>query len=277
MITNINQLSPAEMLHLQMPNRLCGGKMMRVTLLDLIMKEVLQFRTIPDASGKPQHFIEPARYFRQYTPLLHEEPFLVPFKAGEQQIALSLLLKLVKDHTDNFYGFQYRFVGNSPRIRTLLQPSFWNVFHVFPLTSEGKSLRHDLNQRLKLGREVVSASLGVNEQKLMALPVLLGSGLLLIDSLEKTLNGRVYTETWLNELIEAYVPLKNLFRAHEDDATIDGGSGCSAYYNINASFIDGGGGSSGCGGDGGCSGDGGGCSGGSGCGGGGCGGGGCGS
>ncbi|HPH20758.1 MAG TPA: hypothetical protein PLE32_18340, partial [Haliscomenobacter sp.] len=112
------------------------------------------------------------------------------------------------------------------------------------------------------------------EQKLMALPVLLGSGLLLIDSLEKALNGRVYTETWLNELIEAYVPLKNLFRAHEDDAAIVGGSGCSAYYNINASFMDGGGGSSGCGGDGGCSGDGGG---GSGCGGGGCGGGGCGS
>lgn len=46
MIPDIKQLSPAELLFLQQPNRLYGRQMMRLTLLDLIMKEVLQIHAV---------------------------------------------------------------------------------------------------------------------------------------------------------------------------------------------------------------------------------------
>lgn len=269
MIPDIKQLSPAELLFLQQPNRLYGRQMMRVTLLDLIMKEVLQIHTLVDGATKPVYYLTPGQYFSQYPPLVHEEPFLIPFQTGEQKVELTLLINLVAQKTKSYYGYQYNFVRKTPKIQSIMQPSFWNAFHSFPLTQEGKELRKDLKQRLLEGEQIVAASLRQTQSDLAQLPFLLGSGLLLIGNLEQTLAGGTYTESWLNELTSAYEPLALLFNRKSDEAAA---SGCGAFAGVSDSF--GGCGSGGCSGSG-CSG-GGGCSGGSGCGGGGCGGGGCG-
>lgn len=270
MILDLKQLSPAELLFLLNPNQQTGQNMMRLTLLDLLMKEVLQFRAITEATGKTNHFIEPSGYFSQYSPLIHEAPFLLPFKTGEQRLPLYLLIRTVKDHTDDFYGFQHRFVSNAPRIQALLRPSFWNVFHINILSNEGELLRSELKYRLKTGRRIVIDSLDRPDQKLQELPQLLGSGLLIIDRLEHVLRIKNYSVKWLDQLMEAYFPLKHVFQNSVTEVMQVRGAGDSAYYNI-AFYLDDNNGSEsdGCGSA--CGGDSNGCSG-SGCSGGGCGG-----
>lgn len=276
MIPDINQLSPAEMLFLQKPNQLNGRKMMRLTLLDLIMKGVLEFNSLEYSPGKWVYHLTPGQYFQQYPPLLHEEPFLLPFRSGESSVELTLLINTVAQQAQSYYGFQYNYVRKTPKMSSLMPKNFWNAFHSFPLTTEGKELRKDLNQRLKQGNEIVVNSMGNGQKRLLELPVLLGSGLLLIDSLEKILQGKTFSEDWIQELTSAYTPLKQLFQSPAGaDAVMVGGSGCGAFFGVSDSFGGcGGGGCSGSGCSGGSGGSG--CSGGGGCGGGGCGGGGCG-
>lgn len=278
MISDIKQLSPAEMLFLQEPNRLNGRQMMRVTLMDLIVKGVLQIQRISTDPEKPIYVISPDTYFYQYPPLFHEEPFLEPFRMGGKIMELYLLANLVTQRCGSYHGYQFKYVRKSPRLMDLLPKNFWNTFHVFPGTKASKELRQDLNARLGTGQNIVTASLNQQQvYRLAELPLLLGSGLLLIESLGKALSTQTYPEAWLQELTLAYAPLQNLFKrpVTENDAE----TGVGYYGGIGDAFGGcSGDGGSGCGGDGGCSGDGGGgCSGGSGCGGGGCGGGGCGS
>lgn len=279
MIPDIKQLSPAEMLFLQQPNRLNGRQMLRVTLMDLIVKGVLQIQSVSTDPEKPFYVISPDTYFYQYPPLVHEEPFLEPFRMGEKIMELNLLANLVTQRCGSYYGYQFKYVRKSPRLMDLLPKSIWNTFHVFPGTKESKELRQDLNVRLGTGQNIVTASLNQQQvYRLAELPLLLGSGLFLIESLGAALSTQTYPEAWLQELTTAYTPLQNLFKR---PATGDDTAGaCGGYYGGIGDAFGGcsGDGGSGCGGGGGCNGDGGGgCSGGSGCGGGGCGGGGCGS
>lgn len=269
MIPDIKQLSPAEMLFLQQPNRLNGRKMMRVTLLDLIMKEALSIENISSEASNPIYAISPGNYFEQYPPLTHEAPFLEPFRLGEKKMELKLLVNLVMQRSGQYYGYQFQHVRKSPRMLGLFPNKFWNRFHVFPSTQEAKELRRDLNQGLAQGQIIVDNSLRFQQlEKLVQLPVLLGSGLLLIGSLEKLLSTQTYPEAWLQELTVAYSPLQNLFKRPEENASA---GGCGGFYGGIGDSFGGcsGGGGSGCGGDGG---DGGG----SGCSSGGCSGGGCG-
>lgn len=273
MIPDIKQLSPAEMLFLQEPNRLNGRQMMRVTLMDLILKGVLQIQSVSTDPKKTIHAISPDSYFHQYPPLVHEEPFLEPFRMGEKIMELNLLANLVTQRCGSYYGYQFKYVRKSPRLMDLLPKNFWNTFHVFPGAKASKELRQDLNARLGTGQNIVTASLNQQQlYRLAELPLLLGSGLLLIESLGKALSTQTYPDAWLQELTSAYSPLQNMLKRpqNEDNTGSDGGyyggigdafGGCSGDVG------------SGCGGGGGgCSGDGGGgCSGGSGCGGGGCG------
>lgn len=270
MIPDIKQLSPAELLFLQQPNRLNGRKMMRLTLLDLIMKEVLSIENISTEASKPIYAISTGKYFEQYPPLVHEEPFLSPFRMGEKRLELKLLVNLVLQRSGQYHGYQFKYVRKSPRMLDLFPEKFRNHFHIFPSTQEAKELRRDLSQGLAQGQIIVDHSLRFQQvQKLVQLPALLGSGLLLIESLEKLLSTQTYPESWLQELTLAYTPLQVLFKRPEEGAHA---GGCGGFYGgVSDSFGGcGGGGGSGCGGDGG-----GGCSGG-GCGGGGGGGGGCG-
>ena len=119
MIPDIKQLSPAELLFLQRPNRLHGRQMMRLTLLDLIMKEVLQIHSVEAGAAKPVYYLTTGPYFIQYPPLVHEEPFLLPFQTGEQKVELTLLINLVAQKTKSYYGYQYNFVRKTPKIQSI--------------------------------------------------------------------------------------------------------------------------------------------------------------
>lgn len=271
MIVDIKQLSPAEMLFLQQPNRLSGRQMMRVTLMDLIMKSVLQIQSLTTDPSRDIYVVSPDTYFDQYPPLVHEEPFLAPFRLGEKNMELKLLVNLVTQRCGSYYGYQFNYVRKSPRVMNLMPKNFWNAFHAFPGTQEAKELRRELKHRLGTGKNIVNASLKQQQMhRLIELPILLGSGLLLIESLGKTLAAQTYPEAWLQELTVAYSPLQNLFKRPGAEGNT---GGCGGFYEGIGDSFGGcsGGGGSGCGGDGG-----GGCSGG-GCSGGGCGGGGCGS
>jgi hypothetical protein len=255
-MNQLTKLSPAETLVLLDYKKAKQVDLLKVTFMDLILKNVLQKTTI-EKQKHPNDPIKTYEYIilnptqRHYKALPHEEVFLSSFKKNPDiKILFKNMIKLGYQKSPS--GPQLiKKVMSSPGLNGAFSlHGFWNrLLGKYHLTSKGVELRKQISSELK---ELKSKAKGDLSSGIKSIPNdwwMYGGNLFLLTSISVPL----FLELDNNVM-------KELLR--QEQTSSDGAffySGCS-WGTLDQQFHDSG---SGCGGDGsGCSGCGGGCGGG---------------
>lgn len=113
-------LTPAETLLILDPNGSKIEEFVKLTLLDLFLKEVLTFELrdssphYPKKNKKFRKFVSVYKNFKEYIPLKHESIFLIPFqKAPNLLISVRNLVKIAFEEITSIDVYKRKFIFNS--------------------------------------------------------------------------------------------------------------------------------------------------------------------
>ncbi len=252
-MTVLTQFTPAETLVLTNGSSATLRQLLKVTFLDLIMKQVLKTKSPTyelDAEGTntAEKYVVPGGRFFGYPAKPHEQFLLQPFYDYPNT---SLLFKYVVELSYKGTRSKGRFfaaICGSPAMEGLVTRSFFNkLFGTITITPAGREKAAELKKALQNAEERLPVLSRTNRSAALAMTALLGGAVLLLQA--DTLAGLDGLDRELLAGLEPHQP-----------KPYDGGSGCGSWNSVSdySGSWDSGcgssdGNSSGCGGDSGCS------------------------
>jgi hypothetical protein len=141
-MTTLRQFSPAETLILLQGKKAQLKDLLKVTLMDLLLKQVLQTREIENSGDKiktSNTYVVAGQNFKGYRHLPHEEVFLRPyFRTPGNQILFTNLVKIAYENTE-YARYFIRLVFQNESTRACFAKGMARIFKgKFSLTSFGE-------------------------------------------------------------------------------------------------------------------------------------------
>ena len=147
----LSRITPAETLMLLKPTDSRMRDLMKFTVMDLILRQVLfvehlQRKTVQGNRMIGYLYVFAGRNFRREKPTLHEMVFLYPYyKRPRAKIIFHHLLQMAYSHAKNEEHFKRKYLLDSAPLRELIHIGFWQqVFGSFSLSEEGKKKRDEV-------------------------------------------------------------------------------------------------------------------------------------
>jgi hypothetical protein len=150
---NLSIYSPAEVLFLKNPNQRNLGEPLKLTLFDLLLKQVLTAtsearKTNPNDPETKLNYIAPGPRFNEYKIQPHELFFTIPFiRMSSAKILFRHLVQIAFDSAKSSRNYlNILFKG---KIGTLVKHKGWrNVFMWYSLNHEGKKINALLQEEI---------------------------------------------------------------------------------------------------------------------------------
>jgi hypothetical protein len=152
-MTTLSQFSPAETLILLQGKKAKLKDLLKVTLMDLLLKQALQTLEIEnsgDKSGTTNTYVIAGSNFKRYNYLPHEEVFLRPYlQTPGNQILFSNLVKIGYENTE-YARYFVRLVFQNEKTRACFAQGLPKIFKgKFSLTSFGKRTVEDIKSEIR--------------------------------------------------------------------------------------------------------------------------------
>lgn len=250
---HLSKLLPAETLLLLEDKKADIKELLKITFMDLLLKQVLEITTVAKQSSSSRDrvryykYIKRGKNFSKYRPLDHEIVYLSPYlKSSSIKILFQHLIKMGFQNakTETHYILSVR---NSPSINSHFTKNFFQaLFGGFSLSHEGLELRSKITLEIRQLENDLPSIIDTDSNKALEILNLIGGNIFLLKCIDFSILKQIDSEI-----------LAEMNRRSRD---VNGGGcfGCGSWDSGCTS------GNSGCGSSG--------CSGCSGCGGGGCGG-----
>ncbi|MBL0742748.1 hypothetical protein [Chryseolinea lacunae] len=168
----LSTLTPAETLLLRKGDTVTLNEMLKFTLMDLLLKQVLEMKDVtrqahPKEPVQKYKYVSTGAQFATYKARVHERVFLSPFKSGKKNSDLSILFRnLVKVGYENAKsrGWYVTDLFSTATLGAAFERSFWQRFSgKFSYTRQGlqwqteveneiATLESDLPQKMKKDR-----------------------------------------------------------------------------------------------------------------------------
>ena len=184
-----NQLTPPMVLMLAFPSRVSGMELMKVSLLDLLYRgvlEVFQEWRLPHHRSTDERLytlVCKGPQFQSYQPNPYQDPFVQPFRETEIEIQLPLLIRMVYDESKGFGRYKRKGVYAALRKLKLMRHSLTERANIYVPTSKGQKLKHQYRHWIRKANQVLPELMKNAPQKLPKLIQQLGSLVLLLPSL----------------------------------------------------------------------------------------------
>ena len=247
----LHTLTPAENLVLRDNSKGRLRDLLKATMLDLLMKQVLVFHEVvkdPDKRGRPRiyKYVEAGPRFNEHLQLdlrTHEAPFVVPFnKSTGTRYLFKNLVRIAFHRAVNTRAY-HALILSEPRMMPLRSGGLFNWFGIARLNASGK-----------VAREVLLAEIARAEAELVPL---LNAKDDRARQLLTRLNGNVLLLQGIDLSMLPDLSIGEMDNPSRPGWSGTGCSGCSSFGGFDSGF-DAGADAAGCGGDGGsgCSGSG---------------------
>lgn len=161
----LKTLSPGECLLLLEESSLTMRDFIKLTLIDLVMKGVLQIQSRNSQSNpkdpiRKNAYLAPGILFHQHRALIHETLLVAPFlKNPEATIFLRTYVKIVVENAGDGYSYMRRTLRNNLVFSKYLNNSFWKR-----LLGRIELNEFGISQQLKLREELVVLGNLLSEQ-----------------------------------------------------------------------------------------------------------------
>ena len=270
-MTELSKLKPAETLLITKGSNAEFKDLMKYSLMDLVLKQVLSINetTTTYKSGrryKEQRikYVTKGRNFEKYEPSPFEQIYLSPFiKSPEIKAIFSKLIKVAYDAVSTEKKYRNSIISSHPYPSAFKRNFIHQIFGGFNLSTDGHRLRSTLINQLDEIDQNIGSLLQNNQKEALALLSKIGGNIFLLKNVDFELIRNI--DTSIFEAMKAdekydlniwwyyfdfsndyYVDFDSTFNSFESDFNSAGcstsGSGCSSCS-----------GCSGCGGCGGCS------------------------
>lgn len=150
---SLAELTPAETLLLTNGNRVPVKNLLKVTLMDLLLKQILKTvdveHTFQDPTSQPNTYVMAGENFSFENTRDHEKVFLQPFLQSEnRKILFANLVKLAYGNAGPEMKFN-KVIRDSAPLSGCFVTGFPKLFNAFELTAHGKKLSSHLKQELE--------------------------------------------------------------------------------------------------------------------------------
>jgi hypothetical protein len=256
----ISKLSPAETLLLRDGDKVTVRELLKYTLMDLLLKQVLEIQyTERQAHARDPvrqtKYIATGKNFGTYRPLRHEFPFMTGFVRKGDTMLFRNCVQVAYENTGTKTDMHTR-IRATPMMKEVFSNSiFHRIFNLCSYTDEGLKLKTTVTNELSTIERDLSKLLANEKAKALELLKHIGGNIFLIRGVD-------------------FAILKEIDEAFSERSEFGGGGGCGAgcgstwidfdshghdfdsSCSSHSSSHSGGcsGGDSGCSGDGGCSG-----------------------
>lgn len=193
--------TPAEIMLLQHETNAKRKDLLKLTLSDLIFKQVLRTQVIAPqgvsaSDAKEYTNVLRGKNFDMYRPKAHELVFLDPFlRNRELAILFKQLVKLGFEQSKNDKHFR-NLILSSPSLNGLHKKGFWDsISGGFSLTSSGQRVKADVSRELYETGEVMKRSMLTNRSEAMMMLTMLGGSALLVSQMNSDFANTIDTLT----------------------------------------------------------------------------------
>jgi hypothetical protein len=151
-LSNLSNLAPAETLLLTEGKRVPLKDLLKVTMMDLLLKQILKTVEVPNGSNETTSFSNTyvlAGNNYSYTKALgHERVYLSPFhKDGKAEILFNNLVKIGYEKAGSEKAYN-KVVRDSAGLAGCFTSGISRLFNPFSLTDRGRSIGHELKRQL---------------------------------------------------------------------------------------------------------------------------------
>lgn len=148
----LEQIRPAENLILLYNNKANHKEVLKLTLADLLLRQVLEITTeIKHGSRKSREikYIQRGVLFDAYHPHHFEKPFISPFqKSPDIRIIMQKYSKIIYQNTGTEPEFNYQLIKHSGIRLFFSQNIFQRIFNRFRLNDLGENARNELLEEI---------------------------------------------------------------------------------------------------------------------------------
>jgi uncharacterized membrane protein YgcG len=256
-VKQLTQLTPAETLILKFGDKAPLGDLLKVTLLDLLLKQVLVIEEIQRQASRREpvrtyKYVSVGKNFRGYVKKPHEWVFLSIFDKNRAiKILFRNLVRVGFQQAESEKDYQHSLVTSKYLKEAFSSTFIQKIKGTFSHTSKGLELRDIVMREIQEYESSLPEQIGRNSKLALETLRVIGGNIFLLKGLEFAIANEID---------------KEIFKQLKKEIVVSGGcgSGCWSGYDDYSESFDSSGSSGSGGGDGGCSG-GSGCSGDSGC------------
>lgn len=187
----LSQLSPAETLMVTNPVHVSLKELMKVTIMDLLLKQALEIRKEERVSRSVSKivrvytYIYPGKNFKSYKPKPHEKIFLSPFNSNPNiKVILRQLIKMSyeKATTQNFYKGKILKNKSLKKFHFTLLPVY--LFGQYDLNTKGKEIQKEVREYLQLIDDTIVELIKIDRKRAIEMLLKIGGNLFLLENLE---------------------------------------------------------------------------------------------
>lgn len=188
----LKYLTPAETLLLRDGGQVSFKDMLKFTLTDLILKNVLKItkndETEEENPEMVNRYVEIGNHFHDYTPKYHEEIYLYPFKKEpELSIQFKHLIKMGWENARNRGHFIFKQLMVSDSLKYCFKEGwFYRVFQSPKFTDEGREKRRQVSSELNRLEETLPSLMENDPEGVKKLIGHIYGNILLIKSFDKS-------------------------------------------------------------------------------------------
>jgi hypothetical protein len=186
----LSKLTPAETLLIRHGDQVSVTELLKYTLMDLLLKQVLMMDKVERQLNKRDpvreyKYVSVGKNFGHYANLPHELPFLLPFqKNSDRRLLFRSSVQIGYENAQSQRALQ-RAVRSSPLLQDVFSASFFErIFGIFEHTAKGLELKNQVEREMRQMEQKLPDLIANDREKALEALKIIGGNVFLLHGLD---------------------------------------------------------------------------------------------